>query len=117
MSAVEKQARTVDIEATLDPQPTPVRLLVGYSADVEVILAVRDQVVRVPTSALQEGGRVLVAGADGRLEERKVKTGLANWEYTEVLEGLAAGDRVVTSLEREGVKAGTAYVADDKAPK
>jgi HlyD family secretion protein len=115
VSAVEKQARTVDIEATLDPQAAPVRLLVGYSADVEVILAVRDKVVRVPTSALQEGGRVLLAGADGKLEERKIKAGLSNWEYTEVLQGLVAGDRVVTSLEREGVKAGATFVADDKA--
>ena len=115
VSAVEKQARTVDIEATLDPQAAPVRLLVGYSADVEVILATRDKVVRVPSSALQEGGRVLLAGVDGKLEERKVKVGLANWEYTEVLEGLVAGDRVVTSLEREGVKAGATFVADDKA--
>jgi len=115
VSAVEKQARTVDIEATLDTQGAPARLLVGYSADVEVVLAVREGVVRVPTSALQEGGRVLVAGSDGTLQERQVKTGLANWEYTEVLEGLAAGDRVVTSLEREGVKAGAAYVADEKA--
>lgn len=114
VSAVEKQARTVDIEATLDHPDAAGKLLVGYSADVEVILAVRDNVVRVPTSALQEGGRALVAGADGKLQERKVKTGLANWEYTEVLEGLAAGDRVVTSLEREGVKAGVPYVAEAK---
>ncbi len=117
VSAVEKQARTVDIEATLDAEKSPPRLLVGYSADVEVVLAVRENVVRVPTSALQEGGRVLIAGADGKLQERTVKTGLANWEFTEVLEGLAAGDKVVTSLEREGVKAGAAFVADDKAKK
>ena len=114
VSAVEKQARTVDIEATLDPQPKPVRLLVGYSADVEVILALRENVVRVPTSALQEGGRVLVAGADGKLEERTAKVGLSNWEFAEVLEGLAVGERVVTSLEREGVKAGAAFVPDEK---
>ena len=30
-------------------------------------------------------------------------------------EGLAAGERVVTSLERVGVKAGARYTADDKA--
>jgi HlyD family secretion protein len=112
VSAVEKQARTVDIEATFDHPEAPGKLLVGYSADVEVILAVRDNVVRVPTSALQEGGRVLVAGADRKLQERKVKTGLANWEYTEVQNGLAAGERVVTSLEREGVKAGAPFVAE-----
>jgi HlyD family secretion protein len=114
VSAVEKQARTVDIEATLDTDKAPPRLLVGYSADVEVVLAVRENVVRVPTSALQEGGRVLIAGSDGTLQGRTVKTGLANWEFTEVLEGLAAGDKVVTSLEREGVKAGAAFVTDDK---
>ena len=106
VSAVEKQARTVDIEATFDKPDEPGKLLVGYSADVEVILAVRDDVVRVPTAALLEGGRVLVAGKNGKLEERKIKTGLANWEFTEVLEGLEAGERVVTSLERIGVKAG-----------
>ncbi len=117
ISAVEKQARTVDIEATLDADKAPPRLLVGYSADVEVVLAVRDKVVRVPTSALQEGGRVLVGGTDGTLQERKIKTGLANWEFTEVLEGLTAGERVVTSLEREGVKAGAAFVADDTSKK
>jgi HlyD family secretion protein len=117
VSAVEKQARTVDIDATLDSATTPPQLLVGYSADVEVVLAVRDKVVRVPTSALQEGGRVLMPAADGTLQERKVKTGLANWEFTEVLEGLTTGDQVVTSLEREGVKAGARFVAEDAAKK
>ncbi len=114
VSAVEKQARTVDIEANFDVPEAPGKLLVGYSADIEVILAVRDDVVRVPTSALLEGGRVLVAAGDGKLEERKIKTGLANWEYTEVLDGLGAGERVVTSLERAGVKAGAHYAVDEK---
>lgn len=114
VSAVEKQARTVDIEVDFEAPESAGKLLVGYSADIEVILATRDKVVRVPTSALLEGGRVLIAGVDGRLAERRVKTGLANWEFTEVLEGLAAGERVVTSLERAGVKAGAPYVIDDK---
>ena len=57
---------------------------------------------------------MLLKTADGTLEERSVKTGLANWEYTEVLEGLAAGDLVVTSLEREGVKAGAHVVTEEK---
>jgi HlyD family secretion protein len=79
----------------------PGKLLVGYSADVEVVLAVRNDVVRVPTSALLEGGRVLVAGGDGKLEERTIKAGVANWEFTEV--STARRRRaVVTSLEREG---------------
>ena len=49
-----------------------------------------------------------------RLEERQIKTGLANWEYTEVLEGLQAGERIVTSLERAGVKAGAKVTLEEK---
>jgi len=112
VSAVEKQARTVDIEADFNTPDEAGKLLVGYSADIEVILAVRDNVVRVPTSALLEGSRVLVAGSNGQLEQRKIKTGLANWEFTEVTAGLNAGDRVVTSLERVGVKAGADYTVE-----
>lgn len=105
VTALEKQARTVDIDAVFDTPEKVAGLRVGYSADVEVILDVRDDVLRVPTAALLEGGRVLVIEKD-RLAERRVKTGLANWEYTEVIEGLSGGERIVTSLERAGVKAG-----------
>jgi HlyD family secretion protein len=57
---------------------------------------------------------VLVLGANGVLEERRIETGLSNWEFTEVKAGLARGERVVTSLEREGVKAGAAALAEQK---
>jgi HlyD family secretion protein len=115
--AVEKQARTVDVEANLDQPLPPGELLVGYSADLEVILDRRDNVLRVPTSALLEGGKVLLYHAHtGKLEERVIKPGLANWEYTEVLDGLKASDRIVTSLERDGVKAGALVKPEDSPP-
>ena len=115
VTAVEKQARTVDVEVDFAKPEEIKELLVGYSANVEIILEVREQVLRVPTAALLEGGRVLVYRSDdGVLEERKVKTGIANWEYTEVLEGLQAGERVAVSLEKEGIKAG-AYVKPEEA--
>ncbi|WP_331508068.1 efflux RND transporter periplasmic adaptor subunit [Novimethylophilus sp.] len=111
--AVEKQARTVDVEANLDQPPAPGELLVGYSADLEVILDTRENTLRVPTSTLLEGSKVLLYRPDtGRLEERAIKRGITNWEYTEVLEGLKAGDRIVISLEREGVKAGAPVTAE-----
>lgn len=114
VSAVEKQARTVDIEVDfVRPEEARGHLLVGYSADVEVILARRDKVLRIPSAAILEGNRVLVLrAADSRLEERQIKPGLANWEYTEVLEGLAAGEQIVTSQERAGVKAGVLAKAE-----
>jgi HlyD family secretion protein len=109
--AIEKQARTVDVEIDFE-RPADVNLLVGYSADVEIVLSGRDKVLRVPTAALIEGSRVMMLNAEsGKLEERKVKAGLANWEFTEVIEGLAEGDRIVTSLEREGVKVGARATA------
>ncbi|MCK9389750.1 MAG: efflux RND transporter periplasmic adaptor subunit [Sulfuritalea sp.] len=115
VSAVEKQARTVDVEVDFD-KPASGGLLVGYSADVEIVLGGHQNVLRVPTAALIEGSRVMVLNADsGKLEERKVKTGIANWEFTEIVEGLAEGERIVISLEREGVKVGARATADDKS--
>lgn len=114
VTAVEKQARTVEVEAVFDDPAAAGKLLIGYSADLEVVLDVRKDVVRVPTSALMQGGRVLLF--DGRqLLERAVRTGVANWEFTEITEGLAAGDRIVTSLDRAGVKAGASAIEDDAA--
>ena len=116
VSAVEKQARTVDIEVDFEQPATAGKLLVGYSADVEIILEGRDQVLRIPTASIREGGRVLRFNAEsGKLEDRQIKTGLTNWEYSEVLEGLVTGDRIVTSLEKEGIKAGASVTPDDTA--
>ncbi|MGB5734009.1 MAG: hypothetical protein WBM40_06160 [Thiohalocapsa sp.] len=42
----------------------------------------------------------------GSLADREIETGLANWESSEVLTGLAVGDQVVLSLDRDGVEAG-----------
>ena len=113
--AVEKQARTVDVEVDFE-MPATGHLLVGYSADVEIVLGGHQNVLRVPTAALIEGSRVMVLNADsGKLEERKVKTGIANWEFTEIVDGLAEGERIVISLEREGVKVGARATADEKS--
>ena len=88
-------------------------LLVGYSADVEIILDVRESVLRVPTEALLEGNRVLLFTSNpGRLEERKVRAGVANWQYTEVTSGLRQGEKVVLSVERKGVAPGVLAVAE-----
>ena len=112
VSAVEKQARTVDVEVDFE-RPQDVAVLVGYSADVEILLETRLNTLRVPTAALIDGRKVMMLNAEsGRLEERVLKTGLSNWEHTEVLEGLNEGDQIVTSLEREGVKVGAVATAE-----
>ena len=100
---LEKQARTVEIEAEIE-QPTEANLLPGYSADVEVIIDVVDDVPRIPTQALLEDKQVLVLDeSTGTLVARDVEIGLRNWEYTQVLKGVEVGELVVTSTDREGV--------------
>jgi HlyD family secretion protein len=53
--------------------------------------------------------------ADDILQEREIKTGLSNWAWTEVTEGLGEGDEVVVSVERDGVEDGVDAVRDTQA--
>jgi HlyD family secretion protein len=100
-----EQNRTVEIEVELDDAAFASTLLPGTSADAEVILSAREDVLRVPTSALLEGSQVLVLEG-GRLVERTVTLGLRNWDFTEVKGGLEPGTLVVVSLDRPEIKAG-----------
>jgi HlyD family secretion protein len=102
----EKQARTVEIEAVFD-DPEKAGLLAGYSADVEVILEERAETLRLPSSVILPDKTVYVFdAASGTIAARAIETGIANWEFTEVVNGLAVGDRVVSSIDRDGVVAG-----------
>jgi len=75
------------------------RLLPAMYAQVEIAAAGRELLV-VPNSAVIDNGTrrvVLVDQGDGRFEPRDVKLGGRGDEYTEVLEGVKAGERVVTA--------------------
>ena len=106
---VEKQARTVEVEAEIDEHENA-NLLPGYSADVEIILDERPQVLRIPTRALVEGKKLYVLEG-GRVKLVPIETGLGNWEYTEVRSGLEAGAKVIVSIDREGLTDGARAVA------
>ena len=105
VTEIEKQARTVDIEVDFTQPPTDA-LLVGYSADVEAIIERRSNVLRIPTQAIRQNNKVFIVGVDSKLEERHIETGLANWSYTEIVNGLEAGDLVLLSFDQEEVKVG-----------
>ncbi len=101
---VEAQNRTVAIEVEL-LDLAGATLLPGTSADAEVILERHDSALRLPASALLAGDRVLVVDGD-TLVEREIRVGLRNWQFVEVSAGLDQGDRVVTSHDREEIRAG-----------
>jgi HlyD family secretion protein len=108
---IEKQARTVDVEVSFNNPSDIVNLLAGYSADIEVILDVRKDVLRVPTEAVMDGRRVYVfLTTEKAIAIREIRTGLSNWDWTEVVEGLSPQDQVVVNVDKPGLKDGVPAV-------
>jgi HlyD family secretion protein len=74
----------------------PDELLVGQSANVRVTTGSKEDVLRVPSTAVHDvsgdSGTVLEDGA-----EVQVKLGLRGDQYTEIVSGIAAGDSVAKS--------------------
>ena len=104
---LEKQARTVDVEVEFTKSEDGENFLAGYSADVEIIIAVEEDVLRIPTQALLDNSLVYVYQPhDQRLHEKSVRTGLSNWDYTQVTEGLQEGESLVISTDRPGLEDG-----------
>ncbi len=103
----EKQARTVDVEVEFVTLTDIERLLAGYSADVEIILSVHPDTLRIPTEAILDGNRVFVfLENEGIIKEKKVSPGISNWDFTEILTGLDASEKVVINVDQAGVKDG-----------
>jgi len=107
VTEIEKQARTVDIEVDFLQVPADT-LLVGYSADVEVVLERKDDVLRIPTQAIRQDKKVWLVDTNDRLAEQTLETGLSNWSFTEIRSGLKAGDRVLISFDQDKIKVGVA---------
>ncbi len=103
----EKQARTVDVEVEFTRSEDLSRLLAGYSADVEIILDVRADALRIPTQAILDGKRVYVYLPDQEIiGERRIEPGLSNWDFTEVVSGLQPGELVVINVDRAEIRDG-----------
>ncbi len=100
-----EQNRTVEVEVAFADVVALAGVLPGTSADVEIIVDRRADVLRVPAAAIAEGGEVLVLEGD-RLVAHTVEVGLKNWQFAEVASGLADGARVVVSRASTEVKAG-----------
>jgi HlyD family secretion protein len=104
---LEKQARTVEIEAYFKDDSTLKSLLAGYSADVEILLETRPSVTRIPTSALVGENSVWVFNpASATVNKRQIETGISNWNFTEVSSGLESGEWLVTSTDNEALEDG-----------
>ena len=89
--------RSVAIDVELGPDP---RLLVGMSADVDIIVAVQEKSLWVPPNAVIGRGadRSVYVVQGGFAHKRAFDVGISTWEAVEVKGGLAEGDVVVSTL-------------------
>jgi HlyD family secretion protein len=114
---LEKQARTVDVEVGFIHPEEFSLLLAGYSADIEVILDGRSDVVRVPTEAVTADQHVYVFNpGQGKIERRQIRSGLSNWDHTEVIDGLKPEEQVVVNIDAPDLKDGAPAVQIEDAP-
>jgi len=70
----------------------------GLTVTVSIIVDESTDVLLVPNGAITTQGResyVQVLLPDGTTEERAIQTGISNWQYTEVIDGLSEGEQVV----------------------
>jgi len=78
--------------------PEDFQLREGLTITVSIIVDQRTNVLLVPNSAITTRGRqayVQVPLPDGTTEERAITTGISDWQYTEVTNGLNEGEQVV----------------------
>jgi len=77
-----------------------IQLRDGLSVTVTLIVADKTGVLLVPNAAISTaGGRafVTVIAADGSEERRQVTTGVSDWQFTEVTNGLTEGEVIKTA--------------------
>lgn len=79
-------------------------LRAGYSANAELIIARRDSVLLIPERLIAHRGDtsfVTLRLAEGKTEERRIRTGLSDAINIEVLEGVQQGDSLQEQPTRE----------------
>ncbi len=92
------QSSVVNYEVKVEVEsPEDLQLREGLTVTVTIIVEERSDVLLVPNSAITgQGGQtyVQVVSPNGTLEERAITTGISNWQYTEVTDGLSEGEKV-----------------------
>jgi RND family efflux transporter MFP subunit len=88
---VETQRYTV----VLDLEDPPENLMAGMTGEMNIITGTHDNALLLPTRALLIDQALIVK--HGIVQSRTVRTGYRTLDYSEVLDGLSEGDRVVLS--------------------
>ncbi len=90
------------VTVTLKPGDVPVKI--GMTADANIVVAKKDNVLLVPNQAVRAVSNkryVTVQKGQSQTEQVEVKLGMANDQETEVISGLSEGEPVVISLTQQ----------------
>jgi len=99
----EDNATVFPIEITLT-EVHGVKLRAGYSANADIIIERRSDVLVIPERVVRfedDVARVTVLQPDGTTAEREIQTGLSDAILVEVTEGLEEGEKLVEPPPRE----------------
>ncbi len=78
--------------------PEDFQLREGLTVTVSIIVEERSNVLLVPNAAITTEGRqsyVQVVTSTGATEQRAIQTGISDYQFTEVTEGLSEGEQVI----------------------
>jgi membrane fusion protein (multidrug efflux system) len=113
---VDPQTGTFRARVEVDDQSR--RLKPGMFARVNIVYERRQDALQLPRTAIldADGQQSVYVVANGKAEQRVIRTGLANGGWIEVLDGLKGEERVVT-VGQAGLKSGTPVkIVDDGPP-
>jgi HlyD family secretion protein len=110
----DKGARSLTVEVEIDDVAAARAAGVrpGMSANVDIRVAEKPDVPNLPSNVIVGAGakRTVYRIQDGRARQVPVRVGLASWDRSEILSGLAEGDQVIATLNAKGLVDGAAVV-------
>ena len=97
VSAIQPAAdpETQRYTIVLDLENPPENLMAGMTGEMNIITGTRENVLVLPTRALVVDQALIVKG--GVIQSRTVKVGYRTLDFSEIVDGLSEGDRVVLS--------------------
>ncbi len=84
--------KTAKVTASVDPMNYS--LYPGMSLEANIVILEKKNILAIPAEFLDNDGNVMVKSG-GKNETRKIKTGIRDLEYVEVISGLNENDRII----------------------
>ena len=86
------------------------KVYIGLEADVSILIDEDKDTLRIPAEALYtDDGSYCYVVSEGRIKRRNLVTGLTGEEYVQILEGLEAGEQVITDPVKASQEGDRAY--------